>query len=122
MMRNNSESAEYVTAFVIGAVIGAGAALLLRPEPQTRTQRIMGQIAPVARKAGKAARRAGKRYGRGLEHGRRATEELTDAGRQAIDEFQHRVERILADARDDMSDGMRDARRSIKRKLRQVRS
>lgn len=121
-MRNNSESAEYVTAFVIGAVIGAGAALLLRPEPKTRTQKLVGQLAPVARQAGKAARRAGKRYGRSIELGRRATEELTDAGMEALDQFQRRVERIVAEARDDMGHGMRDARKSIKRKLRQVRS
>lgn len=120
-MRNN-DSAEYMTAFVIGAVIGAGAALLLRPEPKTRAQRIMGQLAPVARKAGKAARHAGKQYSRSIEMGRRATEDLTDAGKDAIDQFQRRVEDILAEARDDMSDGIRDARKAVKRKLRQVRS
>jgi gas vesicle protein len=119
-----TENTEYLTAFVIGAVIGAGAALLLRPEPETTTEKVLKQLRPVARRAGKAARRAGKRYGRSFELSRDTTEELADAGREVLEDFRKRVDRIVHDASSDLSKTagrkLREARKSLHRVRRAI--
>ena len=59
-----NERKDYVVAFVIGAVVGIGATLLLKPP--TRTERIVRQIEPRVRRLRKRGRRLRKTLKRAL--------------------------------------------------------
>src|SRR5262245_43648849 len=68
-----TDSVDLFTAFAIGAMIGVGATLLLRPDPPTPTEQVLKRFTPLARRARKAARRARRDFGRSFELSRNAT-------------------------------------------------
>jgi hypothetical protein len=53
------ERRDYWAAFAIGAVLGVGATLLLKPEPHS-AKRILYEIEPALQKARKRTRQAGR--------------------------------------------------------------
>ena len=105
-----NDSVDIWTAFAIGAMIGVGATLLLRSDPPSTSDRIVKRIRPIARKAQKAALRAGKHYGA-------AASELSGAGKEVIDDLQDEIEEVIARARKELGKsarrGLKGARRSI---------
>ncbi|HET7230565.1 MAG TPA: hypothetical protein VFJ16_11220 [Longimicrobium sp.] len=105
MARQNST--EFLAAFAVGTVLGIGATLLLRPEPQTAKERLMRELKPYRKKIRKSA----GQVQRGVRRGRAATAEVADdaidAGRELIAEFRDEVRRIVAEARDELA-GARD--------------
>ena len=117
-----NDSVDILTAFAIGAMIGVGATLLLRSEPETTTERIVKGFRPIARKARKAALRARKDYGKGVRTTRRATAELGGAGKVVLDDLQKQIEEVLASAREELSDTARRQLKVARRSLRRFRS
>jgi hypothetical protein len=58
-----NERKDYVAAFVIGAVVGIGATMLLTPPPKKR--RLVYQMEPVVKRLRKRGRRLSKTLRRG---------------------------------------------------------
>jgi hypothetical protein len=123
--RNNdareTDSVDLFTAFAIGAMIGVGATLLLRPDPPTTTERVLKRFGPLAKRARKAARKAGRDVRRGVDLSRAAGRDLGVAGKDVLDDFREQVEEILSSARDELTDSarrqLRSARKTLGRKL-----
>jgi gas vesicle protein len=117
-----TDSVDLFTAFAIGAMIGVGATLLLRPDPPTQSERIMKRFSPLAKRARKAARQARHEYGRSVELSRRATRNVGNAGKEVLDDLRDQVEEILSSAREELTDSarkqLRTARKALGRKLR----
>jgi gas vesicle protein len=120
-MREETESVDLFTAFAIGAMIGVGATLLLRPDTPTRTEQIMRQLRPVGKRMKRAAHRAGRQYGKTIADTRKATREVSSAGKEALEELRDQVEDLLSSARNELSNTarqqLRTARRALKRRL-----
>lgn len=94
---------DFLAAFGIGAVLGIGAALLLRPEKPNPRKQLQKRLKPHVRKLGKSAsrtRKAGRAVARaaGMPSGT-STDEVIDAGRELLAEFRGEVARILDEAR-----------------------
>lgn len=121
MATAENDSLDLLTAFTIGAMIGVGATLLLRSEPETPTQRLLKGFRPIVKEAGKATRSAGKRYGKSMRMSRAATEKLGKAGKDVIEDFRDQVEDILTSARNELTASARRQVKSARKALRRVR-
>ena len=117
-----NDSVDILTAFAIGAMIGVGATLLLRSEPETTTDRIVKGLRPIARKARRAAGRAGKEYGKSMRLTGKATARLGGAGKDAIEDLQKQIEEILSSAREELTDTARAQLKAARRSMRRFRS
>lgn len=97
---------DFLTAFAIGTALGVGATLLLRPRPKSARERLLRELKPVRGASG--ARRAvpadAVRVTRPaeVEEVEVLTEEVISVGRELLDEFRDEVQRILADAREQL--------------------
>lgn len=104
------DTTDFLTAFAVGAVIGAGATLLLRSQPTSAKERLLRELKPYRRKLGKSA----GQVARGLRRGRRATGDLADdaidAGRELLSEFRDEVRRIVADAVEEVNEAVGETR------------
>jgi gas vesicle protein len=100
------DTTDFLAAFAVGAVLGIGATLLLRPEPTSAKERLMRELKPYGRQMDRGT----ARVVRGVREGSRATREMSDdaidAGRELLGEFRDEVRRILAEARDELADAM----------------
>lgn len=112
------ETNDFVTAFVIGAVVGVGATLLLKPDPPTRTERVMKGLEPYRKRMRKSTKRARK----GLSHGAGAaadlSQELAGASRQVLGDFRSELSELLAEAREEISDAIADQVRTTRKGVR----
>ncbi len=89
---------DFLAAFGIGAVLGIGAALLLRPgNPDPR--RTLKRMRPRGKRLGRAAKQAQKAGERVHAAGGHLSGDAIDTGRELLHEFRGEVARILADAR-----------------------
>lgn len=112
---------DLLTAAVLGAVIGAGAALMLRRGPSGRRP-----LAPLARAAGGAAvgaaRWANKRGRRGARWAARRGADLWD--RVPVDTIREEIGDALEAARDTVADvvesELRDLRKAIRRQRKRL--
>lgn len=91
------DNKDYWTAFAVGALIGAGATLLLAPEMDAR--RILDEIKPAMKRARKSGRRVRKEVRdtvRELRRRRdRAFEAATDEMRRAARSRMKQARRVL---------------------------
>ena len=101
------DTSEFFTAFGIGAVLGIGAALLLRPEPNPRKQ-LQKRLKPHVRKLGKSAARTRKAARAAAREAGTSTDEVIHAGRELLAEFRDEVARILDEARDELREVARE--------------
>jgi hypothetical protein len=116
-----NDSVDILTAFAIGAMIGVGATLLLRSEPETTSEKVLKQLRPIGRTARKAAGRAGRHYGKSIREARRATSELGAGGKEVIDDLQQQIEDVLASAREELGDAARRQLKLARKKIRSLR-
>jgi gas vesicle protein len=120
-MREETDSVDLFTAFAIGAMIGVGATLLLRPDTPTPSEQILNQLRPMGKRMRTAARRAGRQYSRTIAETRKAGREMSGAGKEALEELRDQVEDLLSSARNELSNTARrrlkTARRALKRRL-----
>jgi gas vesicle protein len=102
---------DFLAAFAIGAVLGVGATLLLRPEKPNPRKQLQKRLKPHVRKLRKGAAR-GRKAVRvrtrppetpGME------DDAIRAGRELLAEFRGEVRRILDEARDELR-GLADER------------
>src|SRR3954449_12691304 len=100
------DTTDFLTAFAVGAVLGIGATLLLRGQPQTAKERLLRELKPYYRK-----KIGGGRMARGVRRGRAAGEiadDAIDTGRELLSEFRDEVKRIVEDARDELVEALED--------------
>jgi len=97
------DTTEFLAAFAVGAVLGIGTTLLLKPAPKTAKERLMRELKPYRKKMRKSA----GQVARGLHRGRAATGEVADdaidAGRELMAEFRDEVRRIVAEAKNELA-------------------
>ena len=112
------DNRDYIAAIVIGTLLGVGAAMIFRKKPTVRSV-LSRDLKPYAKQARKGARRAGRSLERGANDVLEQGEELLEASREILDGFREEVARVVADARDELTDTMRaqvkDARRAVRR-------
>lgn len=108
-----NERTEMITAFAIGAMIGVGATLLLRPDPTPR-ERLRRELKPLVKKARQAGRRTRHGIERSFETSRDAGSDLADASREFLDDFRDRLDHIVESA-------ARDAKRAATRRAKVAR-
>lgn len=115
------DSSDFLSAFAIGAVLGVGAVLLLRPDAPNPRRKLAKRLKPHARKGrrGRRSRIAAVRLEGGAEEyltgGTRGaaqlrpaaapaleTDEAIRAGRELLAEFRAEVNRILEEAREEL--------------------
>jgi gas vesicle protein len=120
------ENVDFVTAFAIGAVLGVGAALLLRPSRPTGLERIRKELKPYGRKAMQQASRARSGIARGAGSALESGEELVSSTRDVLKDFRHEVDDIVSGARKDLSraveNHLKTARKAARRTVKKVRS
>jgi len=102
------ETTDFLTAFAVGAVLGAGATLLLRGgRPKTAKERLLRELKPYYRK-----KIGGGKMARGVRRGRAAAADMADdaidTGRELLSEFRDEVKRIVEDARDELVEALED--------------
>lgn len=117
---------EYVTAFVVGTLVGVGAALLFAPEPPTRREKIMKELKPYQKKIAKQGKRARKTVGRQASAATDWTEELAAASRTVMADLRGEVADLVSDAREEIAatveSQLASAGKAIRRGAKRVRS
>jgi gas vesicle protein len=106
MKMSDDRTTEYVTAFVVGALVGVGAALLLAPDPPTRRERLMKELKPYRKKLDKKASKMRKQAGRQVDAAGEWGEELRAASRAVVADLREEVAELVADARDQIADAV----------------
>jgi gas vesicle protein len=96
---------DFFTAFAIGAALGVGATLLLRPEKPNPRKQLQKRLKPHVRKLRKGAKTRGSARiaprpfaAEGME------DDAIRAGRELLAEFRGEVQRILDEARGELRD------------------
>lgn len=113
------DTSDYVTAAVVGTLLGVGAALILRRKPPTRRERLMKELKPYRKSLAKNAKRARRR----VEHGAEATAEmggeLVGATRDILLQFRKEMAKVVEETREEIgsivSDQLDDARKSLRK-------
>jgi gas vesicle protein len=117
---------EYVTAFVVGAIVGVGAALLLAPEPPTRRERVMKDLKPYRKKLRKQTAKMRKQAGKQMSAAGDWGEDLAAASRVVVQDLRDEMAQLVADARDEIADAMEtqleSAHSSLRRGTKRLRS
>jgi gas vesicle protein len=118
----NQDTTDFLTAFAIGAVLGIGATLLLRPDSESEAERILRQIRPLRKKATKRMRQAGRSASRRVRGAGVLGEDVVAAGRAAIGDFRDEAAGIVEAARDEIlraaRDSVKQARGAVERGLK----
>ena len=114
------DARDFLAAFAIGAALGVGAALLLRPEPPSRTQRLLRDLDPYRKRLRKSVRRASRRLtGRTDLKG-----EVLSLGRDFLRDLRAEADAIVAQAREELARAVEDevARAGARRERRPARA
>ncbi len=114
---------DYLVALGIGALVGVGAALLLRPK-RGRVQRIRRRLEPYGKQVRGGARRTRAAMVDGTEAARELGEELAESGRALIDGYAKELKRLGEAAREEVSvmieRQLREARDGVRRGAEKV--
>lgn len=93
---------DFLAAFGIGAVLGIGAALLLRPEKPNPRKQLQKRLKPHVRTLSKGAARTRKAARAAARQAGPSTDDVIHAGRELLAEFRGEVTRILDEAREEL--------------------
>lgn len=114
------DTADFLTAFAVGTVLGIGATLLLQPKPTPR-QRVAKQLKPYRKKMKRSYGKARK----AVRHGAGATSEMSSevfsASGDLLSEFRDEVASILGDARADLQEMISDQAGDLSKSVRKAR-
>lgn len=109
------DTIDFTAAFAVGAMLGIGATLLLRPTRPTRRERIGHEMKPRREKVRRRARRARKELGHGADATAELGEEVVAAGRQLVKELRKEWKILIDDARRDVARAVDDQIRTARR-------
>lgn len=112
------DTIDFVTAFAVGIVLGVGAALLLKPEPPTRTARILKELEPHRKRIRKSLTEARRGFGQGAGAAADVGAEIAAAGKELVQELRAEFSRLVADARRELARAAEEeARRAVDRRV-----
>lgn len=119
---NDRDKTDLWTALAVGAVVGIGAALLLRSADEPQAERLLRTLRPVQQRARRVAKDASKQLGRSSRRIRRGGEELLEQGSDALSDLRKDAAKIVAQARHELEDiaqsSVKQARRTVRRARR----
>jgi gas vesicle protein len=122
---SDRDNVDVWTAVAIGAVVGIGAALLVRARQEDDTHELIRKLQPLRKRAGRAAKSMKREVRRGAGKAVDAGEELVDAGRDILEELRDGASEIVRNTRDELQkaarESVRDARRAAGRAAKRVR-
>lgn len=122
---NRDQSTEYASAFVVGILVGVGAALLIAPKP-TRKERIMKQLKPYRKQFEKQAASARKGMSNRASAAADWGDEMMAASRAVVADMREEVASMVADARAEIASAVADqldsAQKSLKKSAKRIRS
>jgi gas vesicle protein len=125
-LMSRDSTTEFVTAFLVGAMVGAGAALLLAPDPPTRRDKLMKELKPYRKKLHKSATKMKKQASHQAAAVGEWSEDLVKASRAVMEDLREEVAELVADARSELADAVDgqvdSARASIRRGTKRIRS
>jgi len=121
---NDRDKTDLWTALAVGAVVGIGAALLLRSADQPEARRLLRTLRPVKERAQRAVKNASRQLEqRAQELGTRG-EELIDQGTDALADLRRDAAEIVAQAREELeqiaSKSMKQVRMTARRARRHL--
>lgn len=123
---NDDKTTEYVTAFIVGAALGVGAALLLAPDPPTRRERVMKELKPYRKKLDKKTRKLRKDASRQIAATGEWGEDVAAASRAVMQDLREEVAELVAEARDQIADALESqlesATTGIRKGTKRIRS
>ena len=114
-MAEQPDNFDFVVAFAVGALVGAGVTLLFKQDEETLSQSLMRELKPIRKQVHKSTRSARKSAKR---HGRRAAQasaELGESGRDMLSDLRKEAGEILERTRDEMQREIRRRRRKKRR-------
>lgn len=118
------DSIDVWAAVAIGAVVGIGAALLVRARQEDDTHELLKRLRPVGRSAQRAATAVRKEVGRRASQAGEAGEDLVAAGRDVLDDLRKGARDIVHATREELEkaarDSVRDARKAAQRAARRA--
>jgi gas vesicle protein len=115
---SDRDNTDLWTALTIGAVVGIGAALLVRArQSDTDTIMLARRLKPVR----KAARAARDEVGRRTRHVADAGEDLLDAGREILDDLRQGARDIVKATREELQKAARESVADARKAARKAR-
>lgn len=124
-VKERDDVVDFAAAFAIGAVLGAGAVLLLRPSRKSRRERIADELKDRRKAAGKHVRRAGKRAARAVSTVADLRNEIGEASQSAADELRREIAELVDTARGEIArtieDQVDEARKALERSAKRLR-
>lgn len=121
---NDHDSIDVWAAIAIGAVVGIGAALLVRARQEDDTHELLKRLRPVRRDAKRAVTTVRREVGRRASQAGEAGEDLIDAGRDLLADLRQGAREIVEATRDELAkaarDSVREARRAAQRAARRA--
>lgn len=99
---------EFVGAFAVGALMGAGITLLLRPRRRRGTERLRHDLAPYRKKMRESAMSARRNFAAGADATSEAAEALGQAGRTLIQGLREELGDMIGSAREELSHAIND--------------
>jgi gas vesicle protein len=109
------------TALAVGAVVGIGAALLLRAGDEPETRKLLSALKPVEDRARRGVKRAGRQLGRTTRALGHRGEDLLEQGADTLGDLRRDASRIIAQAREELEDIAHNSLKQAKRTARRAR-
>jgi gas vesicle protein len=118
---NDRDKTDLWTALAVGAIVGVGAALLLRAADQPETDRLLRSLKPVQKRARRAMKSATKQLERGTRDIRGRGEDLLEHGSDALADLRRDAARIVAHARQELESVAHSSVKQAKRTAQRAR-
>lgn len=113
------QTTEYASAFVVGMLVGIGAAMLFAPKPSTRRERIRKQLKPYRKQFEKRAAATRKQVG-----DRAAA--AAEWGDELMANMRSEMAGMVAEARSEIASSVADqlesAQKTLKQSAKRIRS
>lgn len=100
---DDRDNVDFLAALGIGAILGLGLALMFRPDPPTRRERLMKELKPYRKKLDRTTKQARKTVSKKAGAARTRGDEMVGAGREALDSLRGDIADMIADAREEIS-------------------
>lgn len=117
----DQERNDVLVALAVGAVIGIGAALLMRGDDLSRREKLLREIRPLTKRARQGARVARDQAGRGAGAAVDAADALRGAGRDVVTDLRDEIASLVGSAGAELRRTARRTVRDTRRTLRNLR-
>jgi hypothetical protein len=119
---NDRDKTDLWTALAVGAVVGVGAALLLRAAEDPQPEGVLRNLRPVQQRAKRIAESASRQLERSKRGLGRRGDDLLEQGADTLADLRRDAARIVAQARQELEDmaqlSVKQARRMARRARR----